>query len=121
MLGAVAGLASRGGVEVEGVEAAAVSYPVSSATSASFAGAEPGASPGCRGGPRRPGREQQQQAGVLGRADLAPLVRVEDRQQPGAAVDRLAAVDLDRAGDDQQPGAFMHLMLLRGSRRRAGG
>jgi 3-phosphoshikimate 1-carboxyvinyltransferase len=27
MLGAIAGLASRGGVEVDGMEAAAVSYP----------------------------------------------------------------------------------------------
>ena len=41
MLGAVAGLASREGVEVEGMDASAVSYPGFASDLASLAGATP--------------------------------------------------------------------------------
>ncbi len=60
-----------------------------------------------------PGGEQQQEAGLLGRPDLAPLVRIELGQQSRPAAGGVAAgpVDLDPARDDQQPRPLVDLVL----------
>ena len=61
-----------------------------------------------------PRGEDQQQACVLGGADLAALVGVELGEQAAAAADRLAArlAELDRAVDDDQPGPLVDLVLV---------
>ena len=86
MLGAVAGLASREGVEVAGMDAAAVSYPRFEADLASLLARRVSASLGVA--PAGPGGEEEQQARVLGRADLVAFVGVEVGEQAGAAADR---------------------------------
>src|SRR5918992_5206628 len=60
-----------------------------------------------------PGREHQDQAGVLCRAHLATLVRLEVKEQAGAAGDRpLALLDLDLTVGHDEPSALVHLVLL---------
>ena len=111
MVGAIAGLASREGVEVGGFDAVGVSYPRFERDLRSadrLVGA-------LRGVPvAGPRREHQEDPGVLDRLNLVALGGIEDRQQSGAPRGPLATggVDLHVAVDYQDPGTLMDLMLL---------
>jgi hypothetical protein len=61
-----------------------------------------------------PRGEDQQHAGVLGRADLAALVRVELGEQAGAPADGLAVEvdDLDQSVYHDEPRALVDLVLV---------
>ncbi len=69
----------------------------------------------------RPGREDQEQAGVGRRGDRVALVRVERGQQAGRLLTAVAVRvgDLDLAVGDDEPGAARAPGARRGSRRRA--
>ena len=114
MLGAVAGLASTDGVEVDGMEAAAVSYPGFEADLAR-ARRRLRLRPRWDGWPS-PGhgeRTRSRRESSVGQ-DLVALVRIEDSEQPGRRRRRdrrRASDDLDRAADDHEPGALVHLVL----------
>ena len=90
MLGAVAGLASREGVEVEGFDAAGVSYPGFEADLRVAAGLELVALAGVA--VARPGGEHQQEARVLGRP--RPRGARWDRTRPAGPAPPLAASPL---------------------------
>src|SRR5687767_8656211 len=61
----------------------------------------------------RPGRQEQQQAGVARGAHLVPLLRVEVGHEAGPARLRGAALlDLDLARCHHDPRALVHLVLL---------
>src|SRR3954452_24083199 len=60
-----------------------------------------------------PGGEDEQEARVLGGADLVALAGVEDGQEAGAAGHRLAALlDLDRALDHHEMGLLVDAVIL---------
>src|SRR5436190_6228218 len=61
-----------------------------------------------------PGREQEQEPGVVPCAYLAALVRVERGEEARAARGGVTAgvLDLDRAVDDDEPRPLVDLMLL---------
>ena len=110
MLGAVAGLASRDGVEVAGADAAAVSYPRFEADLASLR--RRGASAGWGGLGRARGRAAAAAARPrwpeprAARWDRTPPAVPARRWRP-----RRRPVDLDRARDHQQPGSLVNLVL----------
>ena len=79
MLGAVAGLASREGVEVRRHGGGRGQLPAASRRTCARCSTARLAQ--ARVALAGPGREQQQQAGVLGRPDLAALVGVEHGEQ----------------------------------------
>ena len=113
MLGAVAGLASREGVEVRGMEAAAVSYPGFEARPR-VAQRELSLSPVATGGPRR-ARARAPAAGARPRSRETSWRSFGSKtaSSPGPPATAIAAGlgDLDRPADHQQPGALVDLML----------
>src|SRR3954452_10482095 len=61
----------------------------------------------------RPGREEEQQVRVAGRADLVALVRVEVREEAGAGLrGRAVLTDLDLAVVHVQPGVLVDPVVL---------